>query len=67
MNRLVQFVGFRGEEYNSAVQVWGKPDFIHMWHDKRMRRDISSFDIVIFAGRATFQPEKYNAPDLREY
>jgi hypothetical protein len=25
----LHFIGFRGEEYWSAVKVWGKPEMIH--------------------------------------
>lgn len=33
----VHFVGFRTDaQYSAAVKVWGKPDFIHMFHDTRM-------------------------------
>lgn len=45
----VHFVGFRGEEYWSAVKVWGRPGFIHMGWDRRARREIAAGDIVIFA------------------
>ena len=34
----IHFVGFRGEEYWSAVKVWGLPDFYHRGYDLRMRR-----------------------------
>lgn len=36
----VHFVGFRGDEYRSAVKVWGEPDFIHLGWDRRARREI---------------------------
>lgn len=32
----VHFVGFRGKEYNSAVKIWGKPDFFHPDYDNRV-------------------------------
>ncbi len=50
MDAAVHFVGFRGEEYLSAVRVWGKPGFIHMGWDRRSRRDIDpEKDTIVFA------------------
>jgi len=49
MTPCVHFVGFRGEEYWSAVRVWGRPDFIHMGWDRRALREIEEGDTVIFA------------------
>ncbi len=46
----VHFIGFRGNEYTSAVRVWGKPDFIHMGWDRRSRREIDfDADTIVFA------------------
>ncbi len=65
--RVVQFIGFRGEEYWSAVKIWGKPQIIHMGWDRRARRDISEDDIVIFAQGDEHQPlAQYNYPDTKE-
>ena len=54
----VHFVGFRtGQEYWSAVRVWGKPDFIHMTHDHRMYGDVDmQQDTIIFGSKAS--PDK---------
>jgi len=52
----VHFVGFRGEEYWSAVKVWGVPDFYHLGWDRRTRREIADGDIVIFARGPADQP-----------
>ena len=62
----VHFVGFRtDEQWSAAVKVWGKPDFVHRWHDHRMYGDIDTgCDTVIFAGKA--HPDhisKYNWQD----
>ena len=47
---MLHFVGFKdGTAYNSAVQVWGKPDFIHRGWDLRAKRQIADTDTVIFA------------------
>jgi len=48
-HEITHFVGFRGEEYWSAVKIWGKPTFIHKWWDRRAQREIAEGDIVIFA------------------
>lgn len=47
--RVIHFIGFRGDEYWSAVRVWGSPHFIHRGWDLRARRDIGPEDLVIFA------------------
>ncbi len=61
----LHFVGFRGEEYWSAVRVWGLPDFVHRWWDKRARREIAAQDTVIFAQGDWWQePRRFNAQDL---
>lgn len=66
-HRVVHFVGFRGEEYWSAVKVWGPPDMVHMGWDHRAQRDIGEDEIVIFAKADEWQPlAKYNYPDMIE-
>lgn len=65
--RCVHFIGFRGEEYWSAVRVFGRPHFIHRWWDRRARRDIGEDDLVVFATGDEAQPvSAYNAPDIDE-
>ena len=50
--RIVHFFGFRGDEYISAVRVWGQPDFIHPIHDRRSYVDYDPInDIGVFAGK----------------
>ena len=50
--KIVHFIGFRGDEFNSAVKIWGKPDFIHPVNDYRANVDIDwDNDIIIFAGK----------------
>lgn len=57
----VHFIGFRGEEYWSAVKVWGEPGFIHRGWDRRAQRDIHPDDLVIFAnGRSEHDPFPVN-------
>lgn len=48
----VHFVGFRGEEYWSAVRVWGLPDFYHRGWDNRARREIAEGDVIVFGPKA---------------
>jgi hypothetical protein len=52
----IHFVWFRGDEYLSAVRVWGEPDFIHMGWDSRAKREIADGDTVVFAKGASDQP-----------
>ena len=66
--RAVHFVGFRAEEYWSAVRVFGRPDFIHMGWDRRARRDIDmDLDVIVFAKGPHDQPvAARNFDDIRE-
>lgn len=69
---VVHFVGFRGEEYHSAVKVWGKPDFYHRHWDYRAMADVAPGDVVVFAtAKATrIVPWSYddsNMPDDPAY
>jgi hypothetical protein len=62
----VHFVGFRGEEWWSAIKVWGRPHFIHIGWDQRAQRDILPGDTVIFAQGDWDQPvSRFNFPDLK--
>lgn len=63
----VHFVGFRGEEYWSAVRIWGRPSFIHRGWDRRAQREIAPGDVVIFAkGTDADPPKEFNYNDLDE-
>jgi hypothetical protein len=63
----LHFIGFRGEEYWSAVKVWGEPDFIHGGWDKRAAREIGDGDVLIFAtGSDADEPRARSWPDLIE-
>lgn len=46
---MLHFVGFKGDEYWSAVHVFGFPDFYHRWNDYRLWTEVASGDTVIFA------------------
>lgn len=56
MTPALHFVGFRGEEYWSAVRVWGFPDFIHRYLDHRAVGDFAPDDIIICARGCTDDP-----------
>ena len=65
--RHTHFVGFRGDEYTTAVRLWGRPHFIYMGWDTRARREIQDGDLVVFAtGDADQVPREKNWPDLNE-
>ncbi|WP_332789093.1 hypothetical protein [Sphingomonas sp. GB1N7] len=49
MKPALHFIGFRGDEYNSAVRVFGPPDFIHRHWDRRAVQDIAPGDTAVFA------------------
>ena len=52
--KIVHFFGFRGAEYNSAVRVWGVPDFVHPVHDRRAYVEYDpQNDIAVFANKET--------------
>lgn len=48
----MHFIGFRGEEYCSAVRVWGQPDFVHLIHDHRLYGDVGPDDVLVFGPKA---------------
>lgn len=55
----VHFIGFRGEEYWSAVKVWGKPDFVHLKATWSCLGEIDADDIVVFGPKAFDVPRKW--------
>ena len=62
---MIHFVGFRNDaEYSAAVKVWGKPDFVHKWHDRRMWGDIDpENDTVVFGSAGKLEPSDYSWQD----
>ena len=67
MTPYVHFIGFRGDEYWSAVKVWDRPHFIHRGWDRRGQRDIADGDVVIFAtGDHDQEPRARSYDDLKE-
>jgi len=59
--RCVHFVGFRGEEFWSAVKVWGQPDFIHKVFDDRVFTEVGDTDVVVFGPKHRHQPFVWDA------
>lgn len=66
---MIHFVGFRGDEYLSAVKVWGKPDFFHRVFDDRVRfgGEVADGDIVVFANGFDKKPTKFTFDDSRVF
>ncbi|WP_457349326.1 hypothetical protein [Sphingomonas sp. UYP23] len=59
----LHFVGFRGDEYHSAVRIWGKPDFIHPAWDRWAQQDMHPVDTVVFArGTETDPVARFSYP-----
>ena len=48
---MIHFVGFRGDEFSSAVRIWGSPDYVHWVHDNRLCHggELHPDDTVVFA------------------
>ena len=55
----IHFVGFRGDEFTSAVRVFGRPDFFHRRWDHRAVGDVAPGDTVVFANKV--DPGKVNS------
>lgn len=66
--RCVHFICFTGDEFWSAVRIWGRPDFIHRRWDRRAAREIlPEHDILIFAQGDEHQPlARWNGDDIDE-
>ena len=58
------FVGFKGDEYNRAVKVFGVPDFFHRQWDGRAKSMILPGDVAVFAkGTDQDTPSMYSFDD----
>ena len=55
----VHFVGFRGEEYWSAVRIWGKPDYTWPQATFHTLGECAPADLVIFGPKAFNVPKKW--------
>ena len=67
MKPCVHFVGFRGEEYHSAVKIFGLPDFFHRVFDPRASDDFAKGDTVVFANGAEDKFTVYNFDDSKHF
>ena len=54
-----------GDEFHSAVKVWGKPDFFHRVFDDRVifGGEVGDDDIIIFANGADKRYKKFTFND----
>lgn len=52
----VHFIGFRGEEFWSAVRIWGFPDVVHRVWDYRAQAEIVPGDVAVFTGK--YHPDR---------
>lgn len=65
--RCIHFVGFRGDEYHSAVKAFGPPHFIHRGWDLRAQREIADGDLIVFAtGSGDQEPRRKSFNDISE-
>lgn len=64
---MMHFVGFRGDEYWRARQVFGAPDFIHRFLDPRMVAEVAEGDTVVFANGAENRPHEFSFNDSNEF
>jgi len=58
---LLHFVGFKGDEYIRAIQVFGVPDFIHRHNDVRLvgGGEVDEDDVIIFANGSETKFHKF--------
>jgi len=62
--RLVQFIGVTDEQWNSAVRIWGQPDFVSKWYDYRSLGNIDwDNDIVVLGDKGRDKPIKWSWQD----
>ena len=52
-NKIVHFIGFDGDGFAAAVKVFGHPDFIHKFFDRRSLGDIDFDNDTVVFGRKT--------------
>lgn len=53
---MLHFVGFKDDRYNNAVKVFGKPDFVHRFWDRRAADEVCEGDVAVFATGDEFAP-----------
>ncbi len=52
---MLHFVRFSDDRYHNAVRVFGKPDFVHRFWDRRAQDEIAPGDLVVFAEGDEYQ------------
>lgn len=52
----LHFVGFRGDEFERAIDVFGEPDFVHPLWDVRAQQEVAENDKVVFANGCELKP-----------
>jgi len=56
MNNATHFVGFKDDRFFVAVRVFGWPDFIHRFWDRRAVAEVMPGDRVVFSNGDDSQP-----------
>ena len=64
---MLHFVGFKDDHWNTAIKVFGKPDFIHRHWDYRAVCEVCEGDIVVFANGDEHSPVTPYAYDDSAY
>lgn len=60
-------MGFRRDEFRSAVRVFGQPDFFHKVHDRRAIAEFCDGDLVVFANGSESYVNEYTFDDSRHF
>jgi hypothetical protein len=65
----VHFIGFTDTaQFHRAVEVFGKPDFIHRQWDVRAQQEVVQNDIAVFArGNEKQNPTPYSFDDSQHF
>ena len=63
MNNAWHFVGFKDDRWHNAVKVFGQPDFVHRFWDRRAVAEVFAGDVVVFADGDETQDVRVHAYD----
>jgi hypothetical protein len=63
----LHFVGFKGNEYISAIRVFGLPDFFHRVYDKRAISEFCENDMVVFANGTENRLKEHSFNDSEHF
>lgn len=63
----LHFVGFKGDEFHSAVKIFGLPDFFHRVHDKRAVAEFCENDMVVFANGSENRFKEFTFDDSQHF